>query len=279
MSFPRGTFCTVPSSYGTNSNFMRKSFVCIQSLLEFFLPLRRYNVFTSHGPDLYGTEPASFYLLNGLLNFNVAFPAALAVIPLQLLLACLLRREPLTEPRHPLLLTQVSGNRTTLPCSEASPTRRSGFSSPPTLSVMCIGVQCWLYLWLAVFWSQPHQEELFLFPSYPLSHVYWCAVWAISLAGCVLKPAPQGGAVPVPLLPALSCVLCVQWWLYLWLAVFWSQPHKEERFLLPSYPLCHVYCVCSVGYISGWRVLEPASQGGAVPLPLLPSQSCVLCVQ
>ncbi len=87
---------------------MIKSFVCIQSLLEFFLPLRRYNVFTSHGPDLYGTEPASFYLLNGLLNFNVAFPAALAVIPLQLLLACLLRREPLTEPRHPLLLTQVS---------------------------------------------------------------------------------------------------------------------------------------------------------------------------
>ena len=45
--------------------------------------MSRYNVFSSHGPDLYGTEPASFYLLNGLLNFNLVFPAALAVLPLR----------------------------------------------------------------------------------------------------------------------------------------------------------------------------------------------------
>lgn len=32
-----------------------------------------YNIFTSHGPDLYGTEHWSFYLLNGVLNFNVVF--------------------------------------------------------------------------------------------------------------------------------------------------------------------------------------------------------------
>lgn len=32
-----------------------------------------YNIFTSHGPDLYGTEPWSFYLLNGFLNFNIVF--------------------------------------------------------------------------------------------------------------------------------------------------------------------------------------------------------------
>lgn len=25
--------------------------------------------------------------------------------------------------------------------------------------------------------------------------------------------------------------------LFLWLAVFWTQPHKEERFLFPVYPL------------------------------------------
>jgi alpha-1,2-mannosyltransferase len=25
--------------------------------------------------------------------------------------------------------------------------------------------------------------------------------------------------------------------MYLWLGVFWSQPHKEERFLFPAYPL------------------------------------------
>ena len=43
----------------------------------------RYNVFTSHGPDLYGTEPASYYLLNGILNFNLVFLAALSVLPLR----------------------------------------------------------------------------------------------------------------------------------------------------------------------------------------------------
>ena len=45
----------------------------------------KYNVFTSHGPDLYGTEPWHYYLINGLLNFNLGFLAALAVIPLHYL--------------------------------------------------------------------------------------------------------------------------------------------------------------------------------------------------
>lgn len=36
-----------------------------------------YNVFTSHGPDIYGTEPLSFYLVNGFLNFNFVFIGAL----------------------------------------------------------------------------------------------------------------------------------------------------------------------------------------------------------
>ena len=64
-------------------------------------------MFTSHGPDLYGTEPASFYLLNGLLNFNLAFLAALAVLPAHLLLRWILRKEAVPESRHPILLTQV----------------------------------------------------------------------------------------------------------------------------------------------------------------------------
>lgn len=97
------------------------------------LNIIKYNVFTSHGPDLYGTEPASYYLLNGLLNFNLAFPAALLVIPAQLLLATLLRRETPADTRNTHILSQ-----------------------------------CGLYLWLGVFWSQPHKEERFLFPAYPL---------------------------------------------------------------------------------------------------------------
>lgn len=30
-----------------------------------------YNVFTSHGPNLYGTESISFYFINGALNYNI----------------------------------------------------------------------------------------------------------------------------------------------------------------------------------------------------------------
>lgn len=36
-----------------------------------------YNIFTDHGPDLYGTEPLSFYIFNGFLNFNFVFIGAL----------------------------------------------------------------------------------------------------------------------------------------------------------------------------------------------------------
>ena len=40
-----------------------------------------YNIFTSHGPDLYGTEPWHFYILNGILNFNVVFLLSLVAWP------------------------------------------------------------------------------------------------------------------------------------------------------------------------------------------------------
>ncbi|PVD19080.1 hypothetical protein C0Q70_21639 [Pomacea canaliculata] len=40
-----------------------------------------YNVFTSHGPDLYGVEPMSYYILNGFLNFNIIFLAACVSLP------------------------------------------------------------------------------------------------------------------------------------------------------------------------------------------------------
>lgn len=38
-----------------------------------FAPLNivLYNIFTSHGPNIYGTEPFNYYLFNGFLNFNI----------------------------------------------------------------------------------------------------------------------------------------------------------------------------------------------------------------
>lgn len=40
-----------------------------------FAPLNivLYNVFTSHGPNIFGTEPLSYYLFNGFLNFNIVW--------------------------------------------------------------------------------------------------------------------------------------------------------------------------------------------------------------
>ncbi|XP_043284847.1 alpha-1,2-mannosyltransferase ALG9 [Venturia canescens] len=101
-----------------------------------------YNVFTSHGPDLYGTEPFSFYLMNGFLNFNFVFIGALFA-PLGLLLAWAV------VPAKPR-------NRYCLPY---------WYSLAP------------LYLWLVVFFCQPHKEERFLFPIYPMI----CLAGAISV--------------------------------------------------------------------------------------------------
>ena len=95
-----------------------------------------YNVFTPHGPDLYGTEPAQFYLMNGFLNFNFVFLLALVALPVLLATKFLLRGE-------------MASHTTGLYLSE-------------TLS------QAPLLLWLLVFWTRPHKEERFLFPVYPL---------------------------------------------------------------------------------------------------------------
>lgn len=35
--------------------------------------LVKYNIFTDHGPDLYGTEPWTFYFINGFLNYNIVW--------------------------------------------------------------------------------------------------------------------------------------------------------------------------------------------------------------
>lgn len=92
-----------------------------------------YNVFSSHGPDLYGTEPWSFYFVNCFLNFN--FVSIFAILtPFVLFVSEFVVK---SQPRHSACL-------------------------PFWLSLMP------LYLWCVVFFLQPHKEERFLFPVYPL---------------------------------------------------------------------------------------------------------------
>ncbi|KAK3605574.1 hypothetical protein CHS0354_005879 [Potamilus streckersoni] len=88
-----------------------------------------YNVFTEHGPDLYGVEPLSFYFINGFLNFNIAFLLALICLPLVITIQNI-----------------VKSQNTDIPAWL--------FTAP-------------LYLWIAVFFTRPHKEERFLFPIYP----------------------------------------------------------------------------------------------------------------
>ncbi|KAH8399155.1 hypothetical protein KR215_003300 [Drosophila sulfurigaster] len=92
-----------------------------------------YNVFTSHGPNIFGTEPLSYYIINGFLNFNIIWLLALQ-LPIMLVMDYLIvpakYKSTLNFPRY--------------------------ISLAP------------LYLWLLVFFAQPHKEERFLFPVYPL---------------------------------------------------------------------------------------------------------------
>ncbi|XP_047542826.1 alpha-1,2-mannosyltransferase ALG9 [Vanessa atalanta] len=92
-----------------------------------------YNIFTEHGPDLYGVEPWTYYFVNGFLNFNIIWVLALSAPPLLLACAAVCRRPA-----------------------------RAAFCAPYALSLMPLA------LWLAVFLAQPHKEERFLYPVYSM---------------------------------------------------------------------------------------------------------------
>ncbi|XP_038209222.1 alpha-1,2-mannosyltransferase ALG9 [Zerene cesonia] len=108
-----------------------------------------YNIFTEHGPDLYGVEPWTYYFVNGFLNFNIVWVLSLCC-PL-LLGAC-------------RVAVRSAG--------------RASFCAPYWLSLMPLA------LWLAVFMAQPHKEERFLYPAYSAAVL----AGAISL-DCVQKLA------------------------------------------------------------------------------------------
>ena len=103
----------------------------------------RYNIFggQERGPNLYGTAPWSFYIHNLVLNFNVLTPLALLSLPA-------------------LAITSVIDRRRLgyAPASEMH-------SSPFTI----LGLRLTpFYLWFIILTLQPHKEERFMFPAYPL---------------------------------------------------------------------------------------------------------------
>ncbi|PAV89619.1 hypothetical protein WR25_19659 isoform C [Diploscapter pachys] len=104
-----------------------------------------YNVFSPHGPDLYGVAPASFYVKNLLLNCNLLVLLAPAAFPLSI--CCYIHYFPPTGvPRKFRIPVGSYWN---------------GYA-PVFLLYLTLA------FWCLIFFSQAHKEERFLFPVYPL---------------------------------------------------------------------------------------------------------------
>ncbi|KAI8579539.1 hypothetical protein K450DRAFT_271849 [Umbelopsis ramanniana AG] len=112
-----------------------------------FVPLNivLYNVFggPDRGPNIFGTEPWSFYIVNGFLNFNIIFLLALGSG------VCV------------LITMYVDRNRVS---NNATP----GFVDAVSPYILLALKLVPFYIWLAIFTLQPHKEERFLFVAYPL---------------------------------------------------------------------------------------------------------------
>ncbi|KAH8426317.1 dolichyl-P-Man:Man(6)GlcNAc(2)-PP-dolichol alpha-1,2-mannosyltransferase [Aspergillus melleus] len=93
-----------------------------------------YNVFggEGRGPEIFGTEPWTFYFRNLLLNFNIWFVFAISAAP--------------------LLFFQATFRQQTT--SKETLWRTVTLITP-------------FYMWFAIFTLQPHKEERFMYPVYP----------------------------------------------------------------------------------------------------------------
>ncbi|KID79299.1 Alpha-1,2-mannosyltransferase alg9 [Metarhizium brunneum] len=135
----------------------------------------KYNIFSSTGgPDLYGTEPWTFYFKNLALNFNIWFVLALLALPLFLL-------QKVISPSGQGF---QSGLRTVV------------FVTP-------------FYMWLAIFTAQPHKEERFMYPVYPFLTLNASISLHIVLAAVgSTDPSTIAGKIPARLkLLAVSAVM------------------------------------------------------------------------
>ncbi|KII93600.1 glycosyltransferase family 22 protein [Plicaturopsis crispa FD-325 SS-3] len=102
-----------------------------------------YNIFggAERGPDLYGTEPWNFYILNLVLNFNLLVPLALFSLP--------------------VLAATYAFDRKRLGLVRPGPDE----SSPFTVLALRLAP---FYIWIGILSLQAHKEERFMFPAYPV---------------------------------------------------------------------------------------------------------------
>ncbi|KLO13752.1 asparagine-linked glycosylation 9 protein isoform a [Schizopora paradoxa] len=121
-----------------------------------------YNIFggAQRGPELYGTEPPTFYFHNLLLNFNIVTPFALLSLP-ALFVTYFVDRKRLGGP----LIVAELGSKDAEDERKPVPKRNLFQSS----SFVMLGMRLApFYLWFVILTMQPHKEERFMFPAYPL---------------------------------------------------------------------------------------------------------------
>ncbi|VIO95102.1 Plasmid Maintenance Protein containing protein [Brugia malayi] len=121
-----------------------------------------YNVFSSHGPNLYGIEDVKFYIKNLLLNWNV-----------------IIILFPFSVPFAGLAYVLTRSSRQLVHCIAREMSLVYWRRFLPVLFIFLS-----VMLWFAVFFLQPHKEERFLFPVYPLLAV---------LAAVTLDALPRVG--------------------------------------------------------------------------------------
>lgn len=119
----------------------------------------KYNIISSSrgaGPELYGVEPWYYYLFNLGLQFGPALPLALLSIPTVLFTVWY-------DPRR-IGPIDASDN-----CKKAQKdhTEKDTPKESSEMSLLLVRLSP-LYIWLGLLTLQPHKEERFVFPAYPL---------------------------------------------------------------------------------------------------------------
>lgn len=154
------------------------------------LNIIRYNILSAQrgaGPTLYGTEPWYYYLLNLSLNFGPALPLAIISLPLVVLLA-------LVNPTR--IAAWDSGQNWNVTAMGSKKDDREGkerfLSSTPLLLLSMRLLP--FYIWLGLLSLQPHKEERFVYPAYPLL-CFNAALGLYSLQAFVGEVAPTVDAV------------------------------------------------------------------------------------
>lgn len=151
-----------------------------------------YNVY-SDGTNLYGKEPAHFYIVNLLLNFNIIANLGL-MSPLLFVLSPIVKEKDLAKEEMERIIKEAdlkpkkknkakkneNDKLETNEATEAETNEAGKGEGVVDDAVECVGlielcaVLCGMYCWIGVSSMQPHKEERFLafvYPSKLITHL------------------------------------------------------------------------------------------------------------